>query len=150
MRKTIQIALLFSCILITTQSCKKMKAGCMDTKAENYNKYAKLEDGSCMYHSSTQITLTDANWTLNDPYYLSTITWPSLTKEVIERGSYSVLLFDGVGWVELPFAYSISSSYSSYFQAEISEGKVVISCSDSDLTTPDSPGNVTIKIVAWW
>ena len=142
--------LLASALAVSTQSCKKMKAGCTDAAAENYNKYAKLEDGSCMYQSHSEVTLTDANWTLQDPFYVGTITWASLTKEVIERGSFSVLFLDGDSWVELPYAYSASTSYSSYMDAEVSEGKVVITCYDSDGTTPNNPGNRTIKVVAWW
>lgn len=151
MKKKIIIASFLSAVAFTTQSCKKSKAGCLDPLAENYGKYVKLDDGSCMYHSSSQITLTNGNWTFADPYYRATITWASLTKEVIDRESYSVFLLDGNSWVELPIAYSVDATYSSYFQANVSEGQVVISSYDSDLTQQIAPpSNLTIKVVASW
>lgn len=150
MKKTILFTLAISSIALSTQSCKKLKAGCTDSTAENYNVYAKLDDGSCMYHSSSQITLTDANWNFIDPYYQGTITWESLTQEVIDRGSYSVFYLDGNSWVELPHTYSYSPDYSSYYQANVSEGQVVIRRYDSDLVDSGSPGYCTFKVVAWW
>ncbi|MEJ6492313.1 MAG: hypothetical protein QNL60_07645, partial [Flavobacteriales bacterium] len=71
MKKSFLFALLIGCVAATTQSCKKMKAGCTDPEAENYNEYAKLGDNSCMYHASSEVTV--ANWTFVDPLYVGNI-----------------------------------------------------------------------------
>lgn len=148
MKNTGIILILATLISSSLVSCKKSRAGCTDDTAENYNMYAKLDDGSCMYHVHSEITIS--SWSYNDPYYYAVVTWEALTQEVIDRGSYSIFLKAGDNWVELPIAYSSSASYHSYFETDVQAGKVIINRYDSDLTDPGDPGTWTFKVVAWW
>jgi hypothetical protein len=147
--KTNVIALSICLVSLVTAGCKKYAAGCMDTEAENYSSYAKLDDGSCMYHHSSNVTLS--SWSYNDPMYMGSITWANLTQDVIDRGSISVFHVLTTGEiVELPYTISVSSSYSSHWFYEASAGKVDIFRWDSDLIDPGNPGAQTFKLSATW
>ena len=98
----------------TLISCKKYQSGCMDSEAENYSNTAKMDDGSCIFQHSSDVTVS--NWTYNDPLYSATITWGNLTQEVIDRGSISIyMVYSNSSIVELPFTASYSASYSSHW-----------------------------------
>lgn len=143
----------FLCIAglsISVTSCKKYAAGCMDSAAENYSSYAKVDDGSCMYYASSDVELT--GWTLNGSIYSTSITWEALTQDVIDRGSISLFrVFTATNEiVELPYTYEESSSYSSHWYYEASVGKVEVFRFDSDLVAPTAPGTVKFKVAASW
>ena len=133
-------------------SCGKMRSGCTDSEAENYDVNAKLDCGCCMYHQSTTVTSTSGDWVFNDPAYQLGITWASLTQEVIDRGSYSVFVREpgSSSWLELPFTFTTSASYSSHFETSAQAGLVTVSRYDTDLIAPANPGIYEFKVSAWW
>jgi len=135
--------------LLVLGSCKKYSAGCMDSDAENYSTYAKVDDGSCMYQHSTNVTVT--SWDYSDPIYTATITWDNITQQVIDRGTISVFRVFNTGEItELPYTVSNSSSYSSHWYCKASVGKVEIFRWDSDLISPANPGALNFKLSASW
>jgi hypothetical protein len=61
---TFKLALLAGLVAVTAISCKKK--GCTDATANNYNKEAKKDDGSCTYDVEDESVITvSANITSN-------------------------------------------------------------------------------------
>lgn len=85
------------------------------------------------------------SWTLNSGIlYSATLSWPSITQEIVDKGAVMVYESDGSGgWAALPYTIAMTSSTYSF-----GLGFVNIYVTNTDGSSPSNPGSINYRVVA--
>lgn len=148
--KITYIALAISLVLST--SCKKKIYGCKDSNAKNYSSVANEDSKSCIYDDEEIIvsnTILGASWQQSGQTYEMVLNWAEINQSVIDNGTVDAYVSEeGIQeWNPLPVTLYLSDQYSSTISVTYSLGKVVLTWTDSDLTTPIQPVSLDVKLV---
>lgn len=101
-------------------------------------------DGNANVVSSSK---TSSNWAYNDPSWVITLTYPSITQEIINSGAVLVYMQVGNTYYQIPSTFYESENYSSSLDVSIFVGGVSVFWTDSDLIQRTNPGSQTFKVV---
>lgn len=147
----IKLLIAIPVLALTISSCKKKVWGCMDETALNYSSVATEDAKDCIYPEQEEVvvsnTLNNIVWENEGTYWSYTLSWPSITQEVINNGAVSAFLGDGVGgWIQLPYII-YWSGYFSTVSAAYGVGTVELTWEDSDGFLPSTPDLNSVKCV---
>jgi len=125
--------------VLTTFSCtKEGKQGVAGVDGKN---------GNANVTSST-IVISGSQWFYQAPSYLIDLSYSTITTDVINNGA--VLIYysaNGTGFEQLPTTLYFFNNVSTTINAVASVGNVRLAYTDSDLTQPQLPFVMTIKVV---
>lgn len=94
----------------------------------------------------TQYTIPSWIWVA--PEWMAAIYWDKITSKIIENGA--ILVYAEINpseYAQLPVTYPVDGSYSESIFVSAKVGSVTLSVVDSDLLTPNYPGQTKVKIV---
>ena len=117
--------------------------------AENYSTVANKDDGSCYYAepSAKSATATITNWTFDGTSYVAIMPYSEITSDVIENGTVNVFMETGTNvWSPLPITNYNTGTYSTTIEVSITVGQVILSITNSDLSTPTTPISIVFKV----
>jgi hypothetical protein len=93
-------------------------------------------------------TITSSSWTYSAPSWGMNLSFGAITQSIIDNGAVLVYVKTGNAFNQVPLTLYTSASYSSTIEVSTYAGGVTLIWTDSDLTQPNNPGSLTVKIVA--
>lgn len=150
--KNFRIICVVLAVSLISLSCKKKIYGCLDSNAENYSSVANEDSKSCTYADEEILvsnTILGATWQQAGQTYEMILTWEEISQHVIDNGAVDAYVSEegAQEWNPLPVTLYLSDQYSSTVSVAYTLGKVVLTWTDSDLTTPIEPPSLDVKLV---
>jgi hypothetical protein len=145
MRKAILLMFVATLSVVMLSSCKKEEgprgpagpAGAAGAAGSNGNANVK----------TYTYDVLSSQWINHTIYRILMLECPAITQDILDHGAILVYRINGVEHNQLPYTYHMNANYASTYVPTAFLGEIEIKRMDSDLMTPATPGDCTIKIV---
>lgn len=105
------------------------------------------EDGKDGNANVVSSSIISGNWTFVSPSWSQAFTYAAITQDILDNGAVLVYVASGANYFQLPYTFYPSSSYSRTYNYVHYLGGLKVYVTDSDLTTPATPGTLEFKVV---
>lgn len=142
MRLKFNLSLLVMSFFLVTSSCKK--EGCTDSDAENYNKEAKKDDGTCVHFENNAnvetISIAPDSWLGDGNGYYAEANSSIINSQIVQSGAVLCYWIIDDAATQLPISKWEVSGWTTHIFYTYELNSIYIEFQDDDGFTPN-PGS---------